>query len=183
MKRKSLTQQCHEKIEQHLQPGDWVLDATLGNGHDTLFLAEQVLPGGKVFGFDVQQQAVSNTQERLKKAGYSEGLFLFQTGHEYLSEKLGVEAKGKIKLMMFNLGYLPSADKNIITQKSTTISALAQANECLADNGVISIMAYPGHDGGKAETEAVIEWCEKQNKNLFKQSGDKETSPVLLILS
>ena len=45
-------------IKQHIQDDSIVIDATCGNGNDTLFLAEQV-PNGKVFGFDIQKKLLN----------------------------------------------------------------------------------------------------------------------------
>lgn len=180
-KRFSLTQICHDKLSQNLHSGDWVIDATAGNGHDTLFLAQQVMPGGRVFAFDVQQQAINNTRNRLDAAGYQQGIELFCTGHE--SMKQHVDAVGHIKLIMFNLGYLPSADKTRITQPDTTVSALDQSLELLKPGGMLSIMAYPGHAGGKEETSAVLAWCARLEQAVFIERGNKENSPVFIYVA
>lgn len=37
--------------------GDIVVDATMGNGHDTQFLAELVGENGHVYAFDIQESA------------------------------------------------------------------------------------------------------------------------------
>lgn len=44
-----------------LQPGDIAVDATMGNGHDTLFMAECVGKTGLVYAFDIQAQAIEAT--------------------------------------------------------------------------------------------------------------------------
>lgn len=56
-------------LRQVVQPGDTVVDATLGNGHDTLMLCELVGETGRVIGFDIQPDAVERTRERLADAG------------------------------------------------------------------------------------------------------------------
>ena len=62
MQRISLVNVAHNLIKDVLHPGDIAIDATVGNGHDTLFLVEQVSPSGKVFGFDIQQAAIDSTR-------------------------------------------------------------------------------------------------------------------------
>ena len=55
----------HRFIQERVQPGDWVVDTTAGNGHDTAFLANVVGEQGRVFAFDVQAAAIAATQARL----------------------------------------------------------------------------------------------------------------------
>ena len=67
MQRISLLNTAHNSIKKVLHPGDIAIDATIGNGHDTLFLVEQVYPSGLVFGFDIQQIAIESTKEKIKQ--------------------------------------------------------------------------------------------------------------------
>jgi 16S rRNA C1402 N4-methylase RsmH len=116
-----LLEKAHEMIESSVGVGDMVVDATLGNGHDTLFLAQCVGPTGKVIGFDVQQAALDATRKRLLVAGIGESSFeLHLESHVQILEYVpfGVSA------VVFNLGYLPGADKSVITQVATTLEAL-----------------------------------------------------------
>ena len=55
-----LTEMIHEILRPIIKPGDLVVDATLGNGFDTLFLAKAVGPQGKVIGFYIQECAIEN---------------------------------------------------------------------------------------------------------------------------
>lgn len=155
---KALTQQVHEALGAEIQLGDWVIDATVGNGHDTLFLAQAVGDWGRVFGFDIQAAAIKNTQKRLEEANLMDRVELFLIGHEALSETMPLEAKGRIKAVMFNLGYLPGAsNKQVITQKETTLQAIEAALPYLSSGGCMSLMLYPGHSGGGEEAFAVKE--------------------------
>ena len=135
------------------------IDATAGNGHDTLFLASNIDNTGHIYVFDIQAQAIENTRNRLSTAGLSDRVTLIQTGHEHMAERIAIHHIGTVEIIMFNLGYLPSADKTVITSSTTTILALQAATEILAEKGIISILAYPGHPGGREETEAVIHWA------------------------
>ena len=61
MQRISLVNIAHDLIKDALHQGDIAIDATVGNGHDTVFLVDRVYPSGKVFGFDNQQAAIDST--------------------------------------------------------------------------------------------------------------------------
>jgi 16S rRNA C1402 N4-methylase RsmH len=185
-KRISLTTQAHQFIQCHLNAGEIAIDATIGNGHDTLFLARQVGEKGLIYGFDVQQQAIDSTQTRLNNDLDFKNTLLFNTSHENLNEFIPKQHHGKIKTVMFNLGYLPGNDKSIITQAKSTLLALNQALELLATNGDITIMAYPGHSGGDEETKQIKQWCSQLNldKYVMEQinSSEKDSAPVLFTI-
>ena len=161
-------QWAHRILTERLQPGDDVVDATAGNGYDTLFLAKQVLPGGHVYAFDLQSQAVESTRQRLVEHQVnSDDFTLVHSGHEHLDTHLPEEKKGQIKAIMFNLGYLPGGEKAVITQTETTLSALAQAVDWLAQDGMLTVIAYPGHDGGREEGSAVEQWVSTLSTNEY----------------
>ncbi len=155
----SLVQRAHRLLAERLQEGDTVVDATIGNGHDTLFLARQVGSEGKVYGFDIQGPALEATSARLRAAGFAARVRLLLAGHEKMGEYLPEEERGRIQAVLFNLGYLPAGHKEIITGPGTTLAALANAAEWLAPAGVISVIAYTGHPGGREETEQVKRWA------------------------
>jgi predicted methyltransferase len=146
------TELAHLLLRQSLRPGDWAVDATVGNGHDTRFLADCVGETGRVFGFDVQAAALARATERT--AGLPQ-VTLFQQGHEQMATRLPPDAKGRLAAVMFNLGYLPGADRDIVTRAATTLAALAQALDLIAVRGQISVIVYTGHPGGDPEAEAV----------------------------
>jgi SAM-dependent methyltransferase len=148
---------AHLLLRQSLKPGDWVVDATVGNGHDTLWLAQIVGPSGRVFGFDVQAAALAEASRRVDGLP---SVTLFHAGHEHLATHLPAEAKGRLAAVMFNLGFLPGADKAVITEAETTLAALHQALDYLAIGGQITLVLYPGHSGGGDEATAVRSWGE-----------------------
>jgi SAM-dependent methyltransferase len=137
------------------------VDATVGNGHDTLFLARQVGRGGRVYGFDIQQAALDAATVRLHEAQAEAQVRLFKAGHEGMADLLPPEARGRIKAVLFNLGYLPGSDKQTVTQPDTTIVALEGILQWLAPDGVVSVLAYTGHPGGREEAECVKAWAAK----------------------
>lgn len=144
----------HELLSDIIEIGDQVVDATMGNGNDTLFLAEKVGTSGHVYAFDVQEQALINTTEKLKKHDCDKQVTLFLKGHETINDVLMVDQT--IKAAVFNLGYLPKSDKQITTQKRTTIIALKALMDHLVEKGRIILVIYDGHEEGKAEKEEVI---------------------------
>ena len=140
---------AHDFLAQVITQEDIVVDATMGNGHDTLFLAKLAK---QVYAFDIQEQALEKTSQRLQEAGLTNAELILQ-GHETVDQFV-TEAKAAI----FNLGYLPSADKSIITQPQTTLEALEKLCQMLVKGGRIAIMIYYGHEGGDIERDAVLDF-------------------------
>ena len=140
---------AHDFLAQVITKDDVVVDATMGNGHDTLFLAKLAK---QVYAFDIQEQALEKTSQRLQEAGLTNVELLLQ-GHETV-DQFATEVKAAI----FNLGYLPSADKSIITQPQTTLEALEKLCRMLVKGGRIAIMIYYGHEGGDIERDAVLDF-------------------------
>jgi predicted methyltransferase len=143
---------AHLLVQQTLKSGDWVVDATTGNGHDTLWLAPCVGTLGRVYGFDVQEAALASAAQRV--LGLPQ-VTLIHSGHETLAAQLPPEARGRIAAVMFNLGFLPGASKAVTTKTDTTLAALGQALDFLAVGGRITLVLYPGHPGGDEEAAAV----------------------------
>jgi hypothetical protein len=188
MKRISLVNTAHDLIRDILRPGGIAIDATVGNGHDTAFLVEQVGPSGRVYGFDIQRAAIYSTLEKFRHSEHSDCLILLHASHADMGEKIPFDVHGKINAIMFNLGYLPGGDKNVITLTDSTLAALTAASRILAVNGIITLMAYPGHQGGDQETNQVKIWCERLNPKQFKVStiystAHKESAPRLFVIS
>lgn len=145
----------HLFVNRFVQPGDTVVDATCGNGHDTLLLAGLAGPEGHVWGFDIQQQAIDSTSRRLAEAGLGQQVTLLQCGHEEMTAYLS----GPVQAVLFNLGYLPGGDRSLITRPETTSAALKQSLELLAVGGITIVTIYPGHNGGAEERQSVDSWA------------------------
>jgi len=146
------TELAHIALDRCLAPGDWAVDATAGNGHDTAWLAQRVGEKGRVFAFDVQEAAITAATARVR--GLPQ-VTLIHAGHERLSELLPPQARGQLAGVMFNLGYLPGGSKDLITHADTTLAALEQALAFLKQRGLITLVLYPGHPGGADEAAAV----------------------------
>ncbi|MGG3450711.1 tRNA (mnm(5)s(2)U34)-methyltransferase [Domibacillus aminovorans] len=147
-------------LEKTVSAGGFAVDATAGNGHDTLFLAKLVGESGHVFSFDVQEQAIKNTGERLKQASVSNRVSLYHSGHEQAAKLIPADYHGRLSAAIFNLGYLPKGDKSIVTKPDTTIEAVQQLFTMLKTGGVIVLVIYHGHEEGAAEREAVVLFTE-----------------------
>ncbi len=188
MSRVALVQQVHSALAEIVGEGDCVIDATVGNGHDTLFLAQQVGVSGKVYGFDIQQAALDETWRRLQSEGVDARVSLYHAGHEAMAILLPESIRGTVKAVMFNLGYLPGGDKQRTTAISTTLAALEQAREMLAPGGVVSVLAYTGHPGGREEAEAVKRWAAALSPDYYEvhltiPSATTGTAPEWILLS
>jgi hypothetical protein len=141
-----------------MHAGDLAIDATVGNGHDLLFLAQQVGAQGQVMGFDVQAIALQQARARIAEEGLADEVSLRLCGHEHMLAALPADWPGKVAAVMFNLGYLPGFDKSLVTRAETTVVALSQALSVLRAGGLISLLAYRGHPGGGAEVAAIDAW-------------------------
>jgi tRNA A58 N-methylase Trm61 len=153
-------------LEKAVKEGDAAVDATLGNGHDTVFLANLVGQAGRVYGFDIQEEAITASKERINTHGFSDRVRFFQQGHEQLLTYIPAEEHGKVTGAIFNLGYLPGGDKSVITKPNTTIDAIDQLLKIMSPEGIIVIVIYHGHPGGDMERNQLLQYCEKIDQNV-----------------
>ncbi len=142
-------------ILEHLREGDTAVDFTMGNGGDTLFLSKTVGEGGKVYAFDIQEEAVVSTREHLEANGAPQNYELICASHHRVKEFV----KEPIKAGMFNLGYLPrSGKKSLTTMRETTMPAVRDAIDLLLPDGVLIVAIYPGHEEGALEGDMLREY-------------------------
>lgn len=166
-----------------LKKGDCVIDATMGNGNDTLFLKNIVGETGKVVSFDIQKTAIDHTRKLLEENHIYDHVQLIQDGHENMDQYVFEEVSGA----MFNLGYLPKADINITTKPKTTMMAIEKCLNLLKKGGIITILIYYGHEGGEIEKEEVIHYVETLNQNKFHvlkvdYINQRKTPPILITI-
>ena len=161
-------------VERYVNKGDTVVDATAGNVNDTLALANLVGASGKVYAFDIQEEAIKRTGELLAESpGFlnignieketictanraANNVVLICGPHEKMS--FYIQEKGRISAVVFNLGYLPSGNKNIHTTAESTIKAIKESLEILKKGGIVSIVMYPGTEAGKNERDAIMRY-------------------------
>lgn len=135
------------------------VDATCGNGNDTLWLAERF---ARVYGFDIQKSAIDATAARLA-AEEKTNVELIHDGHQHMARYV----KEQPHVIVFNLGYLPGGDKEVSTSPGTTLEALCAALELLAVDGLLCVTMYQGHEAGYLERLKVLEWAGSLDKGIY----------------
>jgi glycine oxidase len=180
----SLTKLAHSIVRRAVRLGDTVVDATAGNGHDTVFLSACTGPTGRVLAIDIQAEAIQSTRTRLVTEAVS-NVTLHQGDHSKVLNGLQ-ESSEVVGAIMFNLGYLPGGDKQRTTSASTTTEAIAAGVSLLKSGGVMTVVAYRGHAGGQEEARAVDEWSQRHESPTFSTevipgAVDNDESPVLYV--
>jgi len=171
---KTIQNMVNKLIVERLNRNDLVIDATVGNGHDTEFIL-RLIPDGHLYGFDIQKCALDSVSKRLGFDNYT----FYNKSHEFMLDTLNLP--GKISLVIFNLGYLPGGDKNITTHYNSTIKAIKDALVLLNDKGLILITVYPGHDEGKIEAYELDKFLVDINHKIYKNT-DNEKAPYLIVI-
>ncbi|WP_412988336.1 class I SAM-dependent methyltransferase [Pediococcus siamensis] len=172
----------HTLLAQAVQPGDTVIDATVGNGNDTIYLASAVGKTGRVFGFDVQESALKETQTQLTLTGLTAQTTLIHDGHEHIEHHVPEDTQ--LAAAIFNLGYLPGSDKSVITHGKTTIAAISQCLSLLVRGGLVIVVSYYGHPGGQDELAQLQRYLkglpQKQFQVLTYQFINQQNEPPIL---
>lgn len=179
---KKSTELDKEILNPAIKEGCTVVDATCGNGHDTLFLARKVGHEGKVYSFDIQDTAILNTEELLRKEDLRSRVKLLKEDHARMFEFV----PEKVSAVMFNLGYLPGSDKSIITKPDTTVKAMNSGLNLLKIEGIITCVIYQGHEEGSQEAREVEKFCQElspQYYNVVKiNSANLRKPPYLIVI-
>ncbi|WP_407271942.1 class I SAM-dependent methyltransferase [Radiobacillus sp. PE A8.2] len=157
---------AHELLQLSVVPGETVIDGTCGNGNDTIFLSKIVGEDGRVLAFDIQQQAVESTTNRMHAEAIT-NVDVFQEDHQYIEKYITPALEGKIGGAIFNLGYLPRSEKTIITKPDSTIKAVDRIAASLKTCGIIVLVVYYGHPGGELEKEAILEHLHEYDQKHF----------------
>jgi hypothetical protein len=155
----SITEICHRIVRCDIRDGDVAIDATAGNGFDSLFLAQAVGATGRVYAFDIQSAALTATRELLDAHGVMERVDLRLGCHSGLETLVPTLHHGVVRVVLFNLGYLPGGDKAITTERDKTLMAVQQAFALLCTLGHVCIVVYPGYAAGLVEADAVMSWA------------------------
>ena len=150
-------------LKQHIKNGDIVIDATMGRGNDTLFLKELVGDTGYVYAFDIQEEAINDTKNKLINNNLYNNVSLILDGHENIDKYVKEEIAGAV----FNFGYLPKANHNISTKQATSIIAIQKVLNLLKIKGIISLCVYQGGDTGFEEKEAILRFLKQLDYNKY----------------
>ena len=140
---------AHQLLRQLAKEGDVLVDATMGNGQDTLFLSQLVGKSGCVYAFDIQIAALTRTRKLLQHHG-AYNVELIHDSHIYFSLYFT-----SAKAFIYNLGYLPGGDKNITTEAENTLFSIQLALQLLETQGLIALVVYPGHQAGQHEASYI----------------------------
>lgn len=179
---------AHSYWEQLVEQGDCVIDATCGNGHDTLKLAALSLTAdkGTLWSFDIQCQAVEHTRSLLAASlGAQEMCRAHIIQHSHTSFPKTI-SEGSVKLIVYNLGYLPGGDKTITTCVDSTLQSIQAARKLIAPGGAICVTCYPGHTEGAREQDCVFdlvkEWPPQTWSVALHQWLNRRKAPSLLLI-
>ena len=155
----------HRLLTLFIREGEPVVDCTVGNGHDALFLAERIGRTGFLFGFDVQQEAIEATGARLREGGIDpERYLLIRDSHR----KIGEYVPGGIGAVVYNLGYMPGGDRAVVTDGETAVASVDSALRLIRPEGVVSITLYYGHEGGREEAQGLLDYVRTLDHGNFK---------------
>lgn len=154
---------AHFLLRKHVRKGDMVIDATCGNGHDSLLLADLALTprSGSLHCYDIQEVAVRATKERLKNHPCLKRVAFHHTSHTELPE-------GSPSVVVYNLGYFPGGDTSLTTLTETSFSSFNTALSRLKPGGALFITFYPGHPEGARELETGQSWAKEVRSQGFK---------------
>ena len=155
MNHSQITYWCHEIIRSQAVKGGVYIDATMGNGNDTLMLCQLAGDKGEVFAFDIQERAIQKTQELLIKHECMERVRLIQDGHENMDQYV---KDSSADVICFNFGYLPGGDHDIATKAATSLSAIEKGLNILKNGGMMSLCIYSGGDTGFEEKEQILSY-------------------------
>jgi len=172
----------HWIIDNYLDEYNVLVDATCGNGYDTLFLSSKISKKGKLYAFDIQKSAIESTKSKFKDK--KTNVEFINDGHENLDKYLNED----INCIIYNSGYLPGSNKKVVTKKETTIKSLKIALELLANNGLIVLVIYSEHEGGRKEKNAVLEFSsnldyKKYNVLHYNFINQKMNPPEVVVIN
>lgn len=177
---------AHSYWEKIVVQGDCVIDATCGNGWDTLTLANIVLTEteGKIYAFDIQQKAIEASKALLSQhlsLEIQNRIAFILGSHTDFSMIVS-----PIKLIVYNLGYLPGSTKSITTETETSLKSIESGLHILQPGGAISITCYPGHPEGAREEQALLSFAATLSPQKWSCSYqrwiNRQQSPSLLLI-
>jgi SAM-dependent methyltransferase len=162
----------YHRIIQEKTPIQVAVDMTCGHGRDTLFLSKV---SNKVYAFDIQAKAIEETKKRTRG---QDNIILIHDNHLHVDNYI----KEPIDVAIYNLGYLPGGDKEIITETTSTLASLEKICQQLNKDGLIVIEVYPHNPD---EQSQIIQYTKALNKSYDVVKIDlhnSHQSPNLIII-
>jgi ubiquinone/menaquinone biosynthesis C-methylase UbiE len=159
MKNTHIIDIAHHLMRSYITKDDVVIDMTMGNGYDTLFLAQIAK---YVYAFDIQKQALLSTQKRLDENNITNTKLILDS-HEHINQY-----QSQYKYVIYNLGYLPNGDKSITTTSQTTLNSLKTVLKTIEEGGIVFMVIYPGHEEGKKESEQLEDFFKTIDHRFYK---------------
>ena len=159
-----ITDWCRHFIRMHVTPGDFCIDATMGNGHDTELLCQLVGKEGHVLAFDIQNTALLQTQKRLQASGVPDNYRLILDSHSHMKQYADTET---VSCITFNLGYLPGGDHALATRADTSLEAVRQSLALLKKGGLLSLCIYSGGDTGFEERDTLLPFLKELDPKAY----------------
>ena len=166
MSESNIVKRCHELMLQN-QKYETAIDATVGNGYDTLFLAKHYK---QVIGIDIQPLAIKRSTEKTKDI---DNVIL------YLDDFNNIDKYNYANLIVFNLGFLPGSNKKIKTQDYTSNLAILKAYSIL--DGILLIACYIQHEGGYKEYENLVKTLNENNINYTLEDNFENKEKLIII--
>lgn len=184
--------------QQYAVEGGLIIDATCGNGRDTLELARYDREHSlnvDIVAFDIQKEAIDSAKALLTNKGFgpqleSGKIRFVSSSHESMigciSDLYGDGRKAC--LVVFNLGYLPGGDKSITTNSDSTLKAVRSALDLLDTGGLVCITMYSGHPEGAEEKQALLHFAEELDSHDYHVSyismiNQPNDPPEILLIS
>lgn len=158
MKKNDIIEYTHAILASYITKNDMIVDATMGNGYDTVYLATIAK---HVYAFDIQRAALDHTI-KLCESQHIDNVTLFHTSHEHI-----VGLVKNFKGVVFNLGYLPQGDHTVTTKKDITLSTIKMILSVLKPQGFICLVVYPGHPEGMAESKAIDAYMSTLDTSIY----------------
>lgn len=183
MKNYQITSWVHHFLEDHVQPGDVCIDATMGNGNDTALLSKLSGEKGRVVAFDIQQMALDNTREKLLKEACPLNWELVLNSHETMGSYV---AENTVSCITFNLGYLPGGDHTKATRGESSIRAIEVGLGLLKKKGLMTVCIYSGGDSGFEEKEKVLSYIKRLDSKkylvIISEYANRPNNPPIPVL-
>lgn len=159
-----ITQWCHHFIREQIRPGDLCIDATMGNGHDTLLLSVLAGSAGRVLAFDIQEKALEHTRSLLVEKEAPDNYTLILDSHENMA---AYAAPDSVSCVVFNFGYLPGGDHGKATKAASSIRAIEHALTLLKKKGLLSLCIYSGGDTGFEERDSILSYLKNLDSKKY----------------